>query len=96
VNPVAVAMPEPSPEGDQQPQDGRPRFTWVPGSVDDNGMELSGPVPPEGMPGYQPDGLPAGLDWTALIEALAAAGKLGSPDDDQEEQEEEQEEGQQQ
>jgi hypothetical protein len=78
---MAAAMPAPSPEGDQ-PQDGQPRFFWVPGSVDSNGVELSGPVPPEAMPDYQPDGLPSGLDWKALIDGLAAAGQLGSIDDD--------------
>jgi Domain of unknown function (DUF222) len=89
---MAAAMPAPSPEGDQ------PQFFWVPGSVDSDGVELSGPVPPEAMPGYQPDGLPAGLDWTALIDGLAAAGKLGSLDDEPEDQQEEdkQEEDQQQ
>jgi Domain of unknown function (DUF222) len=79
---MAVPMPEPSPGGDQQPQDGRPRFVFVPGSVDDNGVELSGPVPPEMMPGYQPGGLPAGLDWKELIDGLAAAGQLGNVDDE--------------
>jgi hypothetical protein len=79
---MAAAVPEPSPGGDQQPDDGGPRFFFVPGSVDDNGRELSGPVPPEMMPGYQPGGLPAGLDWKELIDGLAAAGQLGSLDDE--------------
>jgi hypothetical protein len=88
-------MPQPSPEGDQQPEDGGPRFVFVPGSVDDHGVELSGPVPPEMLPGYKPDGLPAGLDWKALIDGLAAAGKLGSLDQEQEESEDQPEEAQQ-
>jgi hypothetical protein len=82
VNQMTAAMPEPIPEGEREPQDGGPQFTFVPGSVDDNGAELSGPVPPEMMPDYQPGGLPPGLDWKVLIDALAAAGQLGSLDDE--------------
>lgn len=77
-------MPEPSPADDQQPEHDGPHYVWVPGSQDANGVELSGPVAPEAVPGYEPDGLPAGLDWKALIDGLAAAGKLGSLEDDHE------------
>jgi hypothetical protein len=47
--------------------------------VDDHGVELSGPVPPQMMPGFKPDGLSAGLDWKVLIDGLAAAGQAGQP-----------------
>jgi hypothetical protein len=77
---VTVPIPQPSVGGEQQPEHAGPRFFWVPGSVE-NGVELSGPVPPEAMPDYEPDGLPARLDWKALIDGLAAAGKLGSLED---------------
>jgi Domain of unknown function (DUF222) len=90
---MATAMPEPSPGGDPQPRDGGPRFVFAPGSVDDRGVELSGPVPAEMMPGYQPGGLPAGLDWKELIDALAAAGQLGSVDDEPEPGDQREEEG---
>ncbi len=68
---------EPEPHGDR----GGPRFTWVPGSELD-GHELSGPVPPEALPGGQAAGAgPAGLDWQALLNALAASGLLdGDPE----------------
>jgi hypothetical protein len=58
-----------------------PRFTWVPGSEVD-GHELSGPVPPEALPGgKQAGGGPVGLDWQALLDALAASGLLdGDPE----------------
>jgi hypothetical protein len=39
---MAAAMP--SSGRDDQPDDGGPRFVFVPGSVDDHGAELSGPV----------------------------------------------------
>src|SRR5260221_2139785 len=53
-----------------------PGWAWVEGSAD------SGPVPEVDRPGIQPDGpagggLPAGLDYQALLDGLAAAG-LGS------------------
>jgi len=58
-----------------------PRFTWVPGSEVD-GHELSGPVPPEALPGGKQAGVgPVGLDWQALLDALAASGLLdGDPE----------------
>src|SRR5580692_603408 len=74
--------PEAQPAADlPQPENGPgdSRFTWVPGSQMD-GQELSGPVPPEALPGGQPTAVP-GLDWQALLEALAASGMLdGDPD----------------
>ena len=53
----------------------------MPGSELD-GVELSGPVPPEAMPGsHRAGGAPAELDWQALLNALAASGMLdGDPD----------------
>jgi hypothetical protein len=67
------------PEGQSGPS-GR-RFTWVPGS-EQEGHELSGPVPPEALPGGQQAGAgPVGLDWQALLDALAASGLLdGDPE----------------
>jgi hypothetical protein len=85
--------PEPSPEGGQ-PSEGEPaqggglgdaRFTWVPGS-EDNGVELSGPVPPEQVPnGISVAGGPEGLDWQALFDALAESGRLAPAGADQDE-----------
>jgi hypothetical protein len=53
----------------------------VPGSELD-GVELSGPVPPEALPGGdRAGGAAAGLDWQALLDALAASGLLdGDPE----------------
>jgi hypothetical protein len=61
---------------------GGPGWAWVEGSAD------TGPVPLCERPGPQPDpptrdGLPAGLDYAALVEGLAASGALGSDADDQ-------------
>jgi hypothetical protein len=57
-------------------------WTWVPGSAD------TGPVPACERPGPQPagpseDGLPAGLDYAALLDALAASGVLDTDPEDQ-------------
>jgi hypothetical protein len=65
-----------------QPVWGGPGWAWVEGSAD------SGPVPGRDRPGPQPepptgDGLPAGLDYAALVAALGASGALGSDADDQ-------------
>src|ERR1700683_2504712 len=57
--------PEPEPEADRPQAESGPgdsRFTWVPGSQMD-GQELSGPVPPEALPGGQPAAAVPGLDW---------------------------------
>ena len=53
----------------------------MPGSEQD-GHELSGPVPPEALPGsHRAGSAPAELDWQALLNALAASGMLdGDPD----------------
>src|SRR5580692_2728274 len=67
------------PQAESGPGDSR--FTWVPGSQMD-GQELSGPVPLEALPGGQPAAAVPGLDWQALLEALAASGMLdGDPED---------------
>jgi Domain of unknown function (DUF222) len=75
--------PEAQPDADLPQAENGPgdsRFTWVPGSQMD-GQELSGPVPPEALPGGQPTAAVPGLDWQALLEALAASGMLdGDPD----------------
>jgi len=85
---MTAVTPEPGPEREpdadgQQPrgEGGGPRFSWVPGSELD-GVELSGPVPPEALPGgARAAGVPAGLDWQALVNALAASGLLdGDPE----------------
>jgi hypothetical protein len=73
-----------SPEGDETPDEGPAPaerwggagWAWVEGSAD------AGPVPLCERPGLQPDppagdGLPAGLDYAALVEGLAASGALG-------------------
>src|SRR3984893_9484925 len=57
-------------------------WTWVPGSAD------TGPVPARerlGPPAAGPseDGLPAGLDYAALLDALAASGVLDADPEDQ-------------
>jgi len=62
---------------------GGPGWAWVEGSAD------TGPVPLCERAGPRPwpaggDGLPAGLDYAALVEGLAASGALGSDADDQE------------
>jgi hypothetical protein len=84
---MSAATPEPGPEREPEPdgpqpcgESAGPRFSWVPGSELD-GAELSGPVPPEALPGGgRADGAPAGLDWQALLDALAASGLLdGDP-----------------
>src|ERR1700730_14170905 len=57
-------------------------WAWVPGSAD------AGPVPGCERPGPRPagpseDGLPAGLDYAALLDALAASGVLDADPGDQ-------------
>ena len=82
---MTVQEPGSSPEGESAaPGTPRgPRFAWVPGSVD------TGPVPefgsgPERVLGQPapPAGLPA-LDYPALLEALAASGRLADAGSDQ-------------
>ena len=60
-----------TPEGDDT---GQPRFAWTEGSAE------AGPVPAE-----MPNGAvgPDGLDYEALLEALADSGRLADPDADQ-------------
>jgi hypothetical protein len=60
-----------TPEGDDA---GQPRFAWAEGSAD------TGPVPAE-VPGGAVG--PDGLDYEALLVALAASGRLADPDADQ-------------
>ncbi len=85
---MSAAPPGAGPEGERPTRDGRQarchpeglQFTWAAGSQD-GGRELSGPVPPEELPGHgTPGALPAGRDWQALLDALAAGGMLdGDP-----------------
>ncbi len=66
--------PDLTPEGDDSAH-GLPRFAWAEGSA------AAGPVPAE-VPGGAVG--PDGLDYSALLEALAASGRLADPDADQE------------
>ena len=69
-------LPDPIPEGDDAAHNGpgRPQFTWVEGGAE------TGPVPSEGSDGAVG---PDGLDYEALLQALAASGRLADQDDDQ-------------
>ena len=67
-------LPDLTPEGDDSAY-GLPRFAWAEGSAE------AGPVPAE-VPGGAVG--PDGLDYEALLEALAASGRLADPDADQE------------
>jgi hypothetical protein len=85
---VPTPIPEPEPDKDQPPGGapgpdveqqsahwGGPGWTWVDGSAD------TGPVPECGRPGPQPGSRGAdGLDYAALLDALAASGALGGED----------------
>ena len=94
---MPAPTPEPGPDEEQPPGGaagtggeresaqwwGGRGWAWAEGSAD------SGPVPWCGRPGPQPDlpgedGLPAGLDYAALVDGLAASGALGGDGDDQE------------
>ena len=66
--------PDLTPEGDDSAH-GLPRFAWAEGSA------AAGPAPAE-VPGGAVG--PGGLDYSALLEALAASGRLADPDGDQE------------
>jgi hypothetical protein len=79
-----AAHADPGPDAVDQAREGSggPGWAWVEGSAD------TGPVPLCDRPGPQPwpagaDGLPAGLDYAALVEGLAASGALGSDARDQ-------------
>src|SRR5215831_1153731 len=73
---MPVPIPEPGPDEEQPP--GGPRWAWVDGGAD------TGPVPGCERPGPQPGSRDAdGLDYAALLDALAASGALGSDADDQ-------------
>ena len=82
---MTAATPDPGPEEEQPgcppPRGGGqcgPRFTFAPGSQLD-GVPVSVAVPAEMLPGGERAGGPGGgLDWQALMEALAGAGKIGS------------------
>jgi len=88
---MPATVPRPGPDEEQPPggvlgpggeQQSAPGWAWVEGSAD------TGPVPGCERPGPQPEppgtgGLPAGLDYAALVEGLAASGALGSDADDQ-------------
>src|SRR5215469_10772329 len=68
---------------------GQAREGWGgPGRARPESSADTGPVPECDRPGPQPwppgaDGLPAGLDYAALVEGLAASGALGADSDDQ-------------
>jgi hypothetical protein len=88
---MPAPIPRPGPDEEQPPggalgpggeQQSAAGWAWVEGSAD------TGPVPRCERPGPQPwpagaGGLPAGLDYAALVEGLAASGALGSDADDQ-------------
>ena len=65
--------PDPTPEGDDIAY-GQPRFAWAAGSAD------TGPVP-AAVPGRAVG--PDGLDYEALLQALADSGRLADADADQ-------------
>ncbi len=83
-------VPDPSPDGEEPPPGGpgRPGFAWLAGSAEagpvpaGDGLVVGGPAG-GGLAadrGWGDAALPRGLDWQALLEALAAAGA----DEDQE------------
>jgi hypothetical protein len=88
---MPASTPEPGPDeptpdtGNDLPAwplESGPGWAWVEGSAD------TGPLPGCDRPGPQPepptaDGLPADLDYAALVEALAASGALSSDSQDQ-------------
>src|SRR5260221_14401798 len=89
---MPARIPEPGPDEEQPPGGapgpqacdgwGGPGWAWAPGSAG------AGPVPRCERPGPQPDlpsadGLPAGLDYAALVAALAASGALDTDPGDQ-------------
>src|ERR1700691_4701240 len=59
---------------------GSPAFVWVPGSELPGVGPVAGAVPPEMVTG---GGLPGGLDWRGLLEALGAGGFLDGREEDQ-------------
>jgi len=75
-------VPEPGPDDEQAAASsgGRPRFAWAPGSTGPAGEPVSGPVPGSALPGA---GAAGGLDYQALLEALAAGGFLDGRAEDQ-------------
>jgi hypothetical protein len=70
-----------SPAAAAAPGAGSPAFVWVPGSELPGVGPVDGPVPPEMVTGG--GGLPAGLDWRVLLDALAAGGFLDGREEDQ-------------
>jgi hypothetical protein len=83
-------VPDPGPDDEQAAASagGQPRFAWVPGSTGPAGEPVTGPVPDSALPGGASDaeaagGLPPGLDYQALLEALAAGGYLDGRAEDQ-------------
>src|SRR5260221_5357464 len=89
---MTAGIPEPGPEEEQPPGAapgtqacdgwGGTGWAWAPGSAG------AGPVPRCERRGPQPgnpsaDGLPAGLDYAALVAALAASGALDTDPGDQ-------------
>src|SRR5215469_6556986 len=80
---MPALIPEPRPDKEQPPgRSGRPGWAWVEGSAD------TGPTPEWVRPGIEPDGpaeggLPAGLDYQALLDGLAASWLLTNSPEDQ-------------
>jgi hypothetical protein len=75
-------VPEPGPDDEQDATsaNGQPRFEWVPGSTGPTGEPR-----PAGLAGgaVAGGGWPGGMDYQALLEALAAGGFLDGQADDQ-------------
>jgi Domain of unknown function (DUF222) len=88
VNSMPAAIPEPGPD-EQQPPGSAPGPDRRRGSdPNPEGSADTGPAPPCYPQGPQPepptaDGLPAGLDYAALVAGLAASGALSADPDDQ-------------
>jgi hypothetical protein len=68
---MPAADPEPGPEEFPAGAAGGPVPGWVPGVAESG----SGPVPDPEPGGMPRPGLPAGLDYQALLEGLAASGR---------------------
>jgi hypothetical protein len=80
---MTVKKPGSNPEGENTaPGTPRgPRFAWVPGSADTGLVPESGSGPERVLGHPAPGGLPA-LDYSALLEALAASGRLADAEVD--------------
>ncbi len=78
----------PGPDAGYDALDGRdgPQWAWAPGRAETGPVPAS-ELPASELPGTEPDswaaGLPAGLDYLALLNALAASGALGGSEEEQ-------------